>query len=361
MKRRTYLAAMGGTVGTGLAGCLSRNDSTDAPEDTDDETTLTVATYESFLDGPSTSPGEWVKTEFEAEHPNVTIDWKTPENGLNHYIQRFEEGIEFDADIYLGVNVDDLIRADDRLDDSLFQDLDRDAVGNAERLRSDLDFDPQGRVLPYDTGYISLVYDENEVSGPETFDQLTQDEFSGTLLAQNAQQSDPGQAFLLWTIAEFGEEGYLDYWQKLQDNDVRILGSWWDTYSAYLEAERPMVVSYSTDQVFANRDGYDMSRHQIGFLEDQGYANPEAMGVFRGSDDQHTDVAHEFFDFLLTPEAQGQIATLNVQFPAIEEAELDDEYDQFAVEPPETVFFDYEELQGNLGGWVEDWARQIAG
>jgi len=45
MKRRTYIAGIGGTVGTGLAGCLSRDGSTDDPEETDDETTLTVATY----------------------------------------------------------------------------------------------------------------------------------------------------------------------------------------------------------------------------------------------------------------------------------------------------------------------------
>ncbi|MCL9813780.1 thiamine ABC transporter substrate-binding protein [Natranaeroarchaeum aerophilus] len=376
MDRRRFIAAIGGTAGAGLAGCISRDDGDDSEptvddssDDTDDagsengsaERTLTVATYDSFLDAPSTAPGEWVKSEFESQHENVTIEWKTPESGLNHYIQRFDEDVAFDADIYLGLNVDDLIRADDQLDDSLFQELDRDAVDNAEHVRPDLEFDPHDRVLPFDTGYISMVYDENELSTPETFEQLTQDEFGGTLLAQNAQQSDPGQAFLLWTIHEFGEDGYLEYWRDLQENDVQILGSWWDTYSAYLEEERPMVVSYSTDQVFANRDGNDMSRHQLGFLEDQGYANPEAMAVFAGADEGTNTLAHEFFDFLLSPEAQGQIAKLNVQFPATDNADLDDEYTEFAQEPPETVFFDYEELQGNLDGWVEDWAREIAG
>lgn len=374
MDRRRFLATVGGTAGAGLAGCLSRDDDgsngtddtdengTDDGNGTDDEPdTLTVATYDSFLDAPSTSPGEWVKSAFEEANPDVTIEWETPDSGLNHYIQRFEQDVDFDADVYLGLNVDDLIRADDRLEDSLFQEIDRESVDNAEHLRSELEFDPHDRVLPFDTGFISLVYDENEVGTPETFTQLTEEEFEGTLLAQNAQQSDPGQAFLLWTISEFGEDGYLDYWRDLVDNDVQILGSWWDTYSAYLEEERPMVVSYSTDQVFANQDGHDMSRHQLGFLEDQGYANPEAMAVFADTDDAHAELAHEFFDFVLSSEAQGQIATLNVQFPATDNADLDEEYEEFAQEPPESVFLDYEDLQGNLEGWVEEWAREIAG
>ena len=44
---------------------------------------------------------------------------------------------------------------------------------------------------------------------------------------ENAATSSPGLAFLLATIAEFGDEGdytYLDYWQALADNDVLVMG-----------------------------------------------------------------------------------------------------------------------------------------
>ena len=356
MKRRQYLAAVGGAAGIGLSGCIASPGSSGS-----DDGTLTVATYDSFVESQSSldAPATWLKERFESQHEDATIKWKNPDNGLNHYVQRYQQGVEFDADVYLGVNVDDLIRADETLDDSLFQDLDRGSVGNADSVKSELEFDPEGRLLPYDTGYISMVYDEGAIDEPTTFDQLTEPAYEGTLLAQNAQQSDPGQAFLLWTIDRFGEDGYLDYWRALQDNDVQILGSWWDSYSAYLEGERPLIASYSTDQVFANRDGLDMSRHQLGFLEDQGYANPEGMGVF--ADSEQSELAQDFFDFVLSPEAQGQIATLNVQFPATTDADLNEEFDQYAHEPPETVFYGYEDLQGNLDGWVEDWAREIAG
>ena len=322
--------------------------------------TLTVATYQPFIDAPSTSPGDWVKSEFESEYPDATLEWFTPESELNYFIQRRDQKVTIDTDVYVGLNVDDLVRIDRKLGDtSLLRPLDRSALSNVQYVREDLEFDPQDRAIPFDTGYISLVYDENEVENPGTFDALTRPEYEDTLLAQNAQTSDPGQAFMLWTIAAMGEDGYLDYWRALKDNGVRIFGSWNDAYGAYSEGERPIVVSYSTDQVFANRYDQDMSRHRVGFLNDQGYANPEGMAVFESTD--KPELASAFVDWMLSQKVQSRIPVLNVQFPATTTAELDEEFDQYAHEPPEPVTHTYDELAGNLGDWTEQWAREIAG
>ena len=51
----------------------------------------------------------------------------------------------------------------------------------------------------------------------------------------------------------------------------------------------------------------------------------------------------------------------NVQFPAVEDAELDEEFEQAAKVPPEPVTFTYDELAGNVDEWVDEWARQVAG
>ncbi len=389
MDRRTFLkTAAPTTVAAALAGCLVSDDGGDGGGGTDTQSdggdgtttggdgtetagtatstpepdlegTLTVATYEAFVDAPSSSPGPWVKETFESQYPDATVEYVTPENGLNQFIRRRQQGSEIDADVYVGLNTEQLIRVDEQLpDDDLFVQVDRSRFEHAGAIRPELEVDPRGRALPYDTGYISLVYDENVVSNPGTFDALTTDEYAGTLLAQNAQTSDTGRAFLLWTIHEFGAENYLDYWRNLVGNDVRILDSWDAAYGAYGEQERPMVVSYSTDQVYANRYDQDMSRHQVAFPNDQGYANPETMAVFR--DASEPDLGRRFMDFLLSPEAQSEIPVRNVQFPATTHADLPDDFDRFAKQPPEPVTFSYEELQGNVEGWIDDWAREIA-
>ena len=338
----------------GLSGCISGSF---GGQGDDLSGTLSVATYSSFVDAPSSSPGPWLKEEFEKEFSDATIEWKTPDNEVNYYVERASRGVDLDADVYVGLNVDHLIRIDEILDEPLFEPT-ADALENYGSIKEDLYFDPENRAIPYDTGYISLVYNENEVENPGTFDALTTEEYAGDLIVENAQTAATGRAFLLWTIHEKGPDAYLDYWRKLANNDVRILGSWDDAYAAYTDGEAPMVVSYSTDQVFANRYDQDMSKHQVGFLNDQGYANPEGMAKFAGTD--QSALAETFMDFLLRPEVQAEIAIRNVQFPAVEDVELNEEFQQFAHAPPQPVTYTYEELAGNVDGWVEAWAQEIA-
>ena len=374
MERRRFLAAAGGTVALPLAGCIDVEDADDdgTPEgddgasgdddadettpDGDDERTLVVATYSSFIDAPSTSPGAWVKEQFEEEF-DARLVWQTPENEVNYYVERQSAGVDVEADLYLGLNTDDLVRVDEQLNEDLF--VEAGDIDGSEDIREGLQFDPEGRAIPYDTGYISLVYDSTETDAPETFEGLLEEDHRGDLIAQNPATSTTGRAFFLHTVYEFGEDGYLDYWEDLQDNDTQVLGSWGDAYAAWSEGEAPMVVSYSTDQVFADAEGADLDEHQIRFLNDQAYANPEGMAIFEGASDP--DLAREFMEFLLRPDVQGEIAQRNVQFPATETAELPDDYDDLAHAPPEPVTFTYEELQGNVSDWIDDWERQFAG
>jgi len=377
MNRRTFLKH--GTTATviGLAGCTGgeggQETTTDAATTegtTTEETTtraeqrlsgtLKVATYSSFVDAPSTAPGGWLKEEFESRHPDVTVEYETPDNEVNHYIQQASQGVDIDTDVYVGLNVDHLIRIDEKLGDTQLFASTGEALSNYGQVKDGLKFDPESRAVPYDTGYISLVYDEGGVeTPPETFQDLLKDRYEGNLIVQNAKTAATGRAFLLWSINTVGEDQYLDYWKKLEDNGVEILGSWSDAYTAYENGEAPMVVSYSTDQVYANRQDEDLSKHQVGFLNDQGYANPEGMAKFADTD--NSELAEAFMDFMLTKQAQTKIAQLNVQFPATDWAPLSEEFQQYAEVPEEPVTFTYEELQGNLDDWVDSWARQIAG
>ena len=346
--RRAFLAGLGAAGVAGLAGCIGGSGGSASG-------TLTVATYSSFTG--EGAAGNWLASAFEAAYEDVTVEFVTPPNGLNQYIQRAQQGAPIDADCYVGLNTGELVRADERLDEPLFTVVEGD-LENASSVKDALRIDPHGRAIPYDTGYISLVYDEDEVDPPATFGSLLEPAYEDALITQNAQQSDPGRAFLLWTIIATGESGYLDYWADLVDNGVTILSDWEPAYNAYLDGEAPMVVSYSTDQVYYHGEDVDMSRHQVGFIDDQGYANPEAMATF--ADAEHPDLARRFMDFVLRPESQAEIAVRNVQFPAVEGVDPGEEFSRYAYEPPDPVTFTYEDLVGNVSEWVDAWARQVA-
>jgi thiamine transport system substrate-binding protein len=396
MRRRKVLTAVGTGAVAAVAGCLgdgdddsddggstpedTGEDGTDTPTDsdggsdtptetdsedgtdgdgatTDDEpSTLVVSTYSSFLDAPSISPGEWVKQEFESQF-DARLVWQSPPQEVNHYIERRNQGVDIDADVYVGLRTEDLVRVDEKLDESLF--VEAGEVPGSENIRDGLQFDPNGRALAFNTGYICPVYDSTEMEAPETFEGLLEPEYEGALIAQNPGTSTTGRAFMLHTVKQFGEDGYLDYWSDLQDNGVKVLGSWSDAYGAWLEDEAPMVVSFSTDQVFAEQDGADLDEHQIRFLNDQAYANPEGMAAF--ADANEPELAREFMSFMLQPDVQGEIAQQNVVFPSTENANLPADYDELAHEPPEAVTFTYEELKGSVSEWVDQWERQFAG
>ena len=318
--------------------------------------TLTVATYSSFT-GEGTA-GNWLKSAFEDEYPETTVEFVTPENGVNQYIQRAKQGAPINADVYVGLNTSDLVRVSQELDETLFPTI-ADSLDRADTVKDELRVDPDGRAIPYDTGYISLVYNEDEVDEPQTFESLLESRYEGDLIAQNAQQSDPGQAFLLWSIITQGEDGYLDYWEQLLDNGVKVLADWEPAYQAYMDGEAPMVVSYSTDQVFYHGPDVNMAKHQIGFLNDQGYANPETMALF--ADSENADLGRQFMNFMLTERAQSKIAVKNVQFPAVDGVTPGESFAKYAKEPPEPVTFSYDELAGSVGTWVSEWARLVAG
>ncbi len=391
--RRRFLTIGGAAGAVALAGCSAEptdggsaddgadgddgDDGTDSDGDDgsadDDEAetpTLTVATYGPFIDAPSVSPGEWLKEEFESR-VDVELEWATPDNEVNHYVERAASGASIDADLYVGLTTEDLVRVDEELDDGLF--VEAGDIAGLGDVRDGLRFDPFERAVPYDTGYVSLVYDGTAIEAPETFEGLLADEHAGALIAQNPGASATGRAFLLHTIHRFGdgpdgevdggdgdaEYDYLDYWADLQDNDVRVLGSWEDAYASWSEGEAPIVVSYSTDQVFAADADENLEEHQIRFLNDQAYATPEGMAVFADADEP--DLAREFMSFMLEPEVQGEIAQRNVAFPATDTATLPDDYADLAKEPADPVTFSYDELQGSVSEWVTAWERQFAG
>ncbi|THE65797.1 thiamine ABC transporter substrate-binding protein [Salinadaptatus halalkaliphilus] len=365
MRRRTMVRGLATGTAVGLAGCITRNDD-DEPNgeepidpDGEDEGTLRVATYSSLLAGEQ-SAGEWLAEAFEDAYPDATLEWVVPESGIDHYVQRARYHAEIDVDVFLGVTVDQLVRIDTTLASRLFGSLERGRLEHAGRVRDDLAFEePHDRAIPFGTGYVSLVYDERDLETPATFADLLEDAYEDALLTQDPRYSRPGRAFLLWTIAAYGED-YLEFWRSLAANGVEIRDRWSDAYLGdYLEGERPMVVSYSTDRVGAITADRNLDRHQVATLEESGYRTTEAIAIFEATTKR--ELAYQFVDFVLSREIQAELATRNVQFPAVtdEYVDLEGQFEMAAVEPEESVAFDYEELYDDLGNWLVEWEATI--
>ena len=93
-------------------------------------------------------------------------------------------------------------------------------------------------VTPIDFGDVAINYDigyfeEQNLAPPTSLEDLTEPEYANLLVVQNPATSSPGLAFLLSTIAAFGDDGgysYLDYWQDLVENGVLVVEDWTTAY-----------------------------------------------------------------------------------------------------------------------------------
>ena len=85
---------------------------------------------------------------------------------------------------------------------------------------------PDDLVTPIDTGEVCVNadrrwYDERSLTVPTTLDDLVDPAYEGQLVVMDPATSSPGLAFLLATIARYGD-GWQDWWTALVANDVEV-------------------------------------------------------------------------------------------------------------------------------------------
>jgi len=219
------------------------------------------------------SPGEWLKEAFESR-VDAELEWATPDNEVNYYVERASSGVSIDADLYVGLTTEDLVRVDETLDDDLF--VERGEVEGFDDVREGLLFDPFDRAVPFDTGYVSLVYDGTAIEAPETFEGLLDDEHAGALIAQSRRLDDGAVVPAPHGPPVRRRAGRVGGGRRRRPRLrlPRLLGGATGQRRACARlvgrrlrrwsGEAPMVVSYSTDQVFASMEGQTWRNTKFG-------------------------------------------------------------------------------------------------
>ena len=260
-----------------------------------------------------------------------------------------------EADVFVGIERNDAPLA---LGENLFQPLDREDLPVLSDVPERLLFDSERRLVPYEFGYITLVYNENKIKTsevPTTFEELTEPRYRNKLILEDPRTSSPGYSFLLWTIKHYGED-YLDYWKKLLPNVLTIAGGWSEAYKIFLNGEAPMVVSFSTDTAYSViAEGDD--NQKVLLLNNEGYSNIYAAGVVKSSENK--EPAKKFLNLLLSPSIQEKIPTTEWMFPANRKARLPVKFYQYAVRPPDPAEVPLDLIEKNEDRWLKEWSRAI--
>ncbi|WP_105318203.1 thiamine ABC transporter substrate-binding protein [Thermus tenuipuniceus] len=233
-----------------------------------------------------------------------------------------------------------------------------------QNLKATLLLDPTFRALPVDYGWVSLNYDRAYFKDrplPKAPADLARPEYARLLVVENPATSSPGLAFLMATVARFGEDGYLDFWAKLRDGGVRVAKGWSEAYYTHFtpyKGDRPLVVSYTTSpaaEVYYSEGKYQEPPTGNLFPE-LAFFQVEFVGILKGT--RNLEGARRVVDWLLSKPVQENIPTEMWMYPARRDARLPEVF-RFAPEPLGSVRLDPKAMAQNRERWIEEWTKVV--
>ncbi len=215
--------------------------------------------------------------------------------------------------------------------------------------------------INYDKAYFAA----NQLTVPTSLEQLTEPAYQGLLVTENPATSSPGLAFLMATIAEFGEEGYLDYWEALNQNGLVVVGDWETAYYTNFsgstgQGPQPMVVSYGSspaaEVIFAETPLDEAPTASI-IGSNTCFRQIEFVGILEGT--ENLALAQAFVDFMLSPSFQEDIPLQMFVFPVNQNANLPQAFIDYAQIPDQPATLPPELIDANRESWIEAWTETV--
>jgi thiamine transport system substrate-binding protein len=318
---------------------------------------LVVMTHDSF------SVSTDLITEFEqTNHVKVTF-LKSGDAGaaLNKAILSRNAPL---ADVFYGVDNTFLSRA---LQAEIFIPYSADGLRD---IPGEFILDPNYNLLPVDYGDVCINFDKayflsHDLSSPHSFEDLLRPDYQDLLVMENPSTSSTGLAFLLATIAYFGEDGYKEYWAGLRSNGLVVVNDWSTAYYANFSGSsghgaQPLVVSYASspaaEVVYAETK---LSEAPIGSMVTAGtcFRQIEFVGILKGT--QQLQLAQKFIDFMLGVDFQQDMPLQMFVYPLNSRAEPPPEFTLFADVAEEPASLSPAEIASHRDAWIAEWVKVV--
>lgn len=325
--------------------------------------TLTVMTHDSFAVSDS------VVKDFETANNVKLVFLKSGDAGsaLNRAILSKNSP---QADVFYGVDNTFLSRA---LDEGIFEPYESPMLKD---IPAEFQLDATHAALPVDYGDVCINYDkqyfaDNNLPVPQSLDDLALPIYGsgsgkeGLLVVENPATSSPGLAFLLATIAEYGPDHYLEYWQKLKDNGMVVVNDWDTAYYTNFSASsgkgpQPMVVSYASspaaEVVYASTPLTDAPTASV-TAPGTCFRQVEFVGILKGT--KQEKLAQKFVDYMLSQEFQQDMPLQMFVYPVNPAAQLPEEFIKYAATADQPAVLDPAEIAANRDKWIQDWTEAI--
>ncbi|MCL8026163.1 thiamine ABC transporter substrate-binding protein [Nocardioides bruguierae] len=202
-------------------------------------------------------------------------------------------------------------------------------------------------------------FDEQGIEPPTTLDDLTDPTYEDLFVTSGATTSSPGFAFLLTTIAAYGDD-WQSYWSDLLDNGAKVDRGWEDAYQVDFTAgggngDRPIVLSYDSSPAFTT-DGEGGTTTAA--LLDTCFQQTEYAGVLTNA--ENPEGAQAVLTWLTSDAVQAALPESMYVFPVVEGTALPTDWAQFAVQPDDPWTVDPADVAENRDTWLADWQDVVS-
>lgn len=266
------------------------------------------------------------------------------------------------GDVFFGVDNTFLSRATDA---GIFASY---RSSQLSHVPKEFQLDGKHRLTPVDHGDVCINYDkqyftQHNLAVPRSLDDLAKTEYRGLLVAENPATSSPGLAFVLATIAKFGDSGWRDYWKRLRDNDVKIDDGWEQAYNGDFSAGeghggRPLVVSYASSPPAAVYFAKPQPKESpVGTVLSSCFRQIEFVGVLKGT--AHAQAVHKLVDFMLSTKFQQDVPLQMFVFPVRDGVSLPDVFKKFADVPSQPLSLAPGKIGEQRDRWIDEWTDTV--
>lgn len=228
---------------------------------------------------------------------------------------------------------------------------------------------PNHEVTPVDTGDVCLNYDKawfatNKVAPPTSLDDLVKPEYKGLLVVPNPATSSPGLAFMLASVATYGERSFVEWWTDLRSNGVTVVDSWDAAY--YNEftqggsgGKHPIVVSYASSPPATVIYASDPKPIEptTASVDASCFRQVEFAGILEGS--KHVEAAKQLIDFLVSEQFQAALPESNFVYPVRVGVALPALFEQFAKPVAKPLTVSPADIAANRDQWIAAWTKAV--
>jgi thiamine transport system substrate-binding protein len=216
-------------------------------------------------------------------------------------------------------------------------------------------------LTPVDYGDVCVNVDDawfaqHHKAPPRTLDDLTRPTYRGLFVTPGASTSSPGLAFLLATIAKYGDQ-WPSYWKRLVDNDVKITAGWSDAWEVDYTAggghgDRPIVLSYASSIPDTIPKGAaEPTTHA---LLDTCFRQVEYAGLLKGA--RNPAGAKAFIDFMEQRAFQEALPENMYVYPVDDRASLPDSWARFAETADHPFTVPPDQIARHRDAWLREWS-----